>query len=102
MLPNPDNSCAYDNDLAAGCGHKVHVVEFFAKHHICCLECGERRKVQIPHRRLRVEHIRISSGGSFVEVRRKLEGTVPKLDSGIAEALLASPAAKPPLRRREA
>src|SRR6202162_3242885 len=34
-----------------------------------------------------VEHIRISSGRSFLEVRRKLEGTVPKLDSGIAEAL---------------
>src|SRR5579863_9084284 len=34
-----------------------------------------------------VEHIRISSGRSFVEVRRKLEGTVPKLDTGIAEAL---------------
>jgi hypothetical protein len=33
-----------------------------------------------------VEHIRISSGRSFVEVRRKLEGTV-KLDSGIAEEL---------------
>jgi len=25
----------------------VHVVEFFAKHHICRLECGEGRKVQI-------------------------------------------------------
>jgi len=34
-----------------------------------------------------VEHIGISSGRSFVEVRRNLEGTVPKLDSGIAEAL---------------
>ena len=34
-----------------------------------------------------VEHIRISSGRSFAEVRRKLEGTVPKLDTGIAEAL---------------
>ena len=34
-----------------------------------------------------VEHIRISSGRSFVEVRRKLESTVPKLDSGIAEVL---------------
>jgi hypothetical protein len=34
-------------DLAAGCGHKVHVVEFFAQHHICRLECGEGRKVQI-------------------------------------------------------
>src|ERR1700683_244855 len=34
-----------------------------------------------------VEHIRISSARSFGEVRRKLEGTVPKLDTGIAEAL---------------
>ena len=34
-----------------------------------------------------VEHIRISSGQSFAEVRRKLEGTVPKLDTGIAVAL---------------
>jgi uncharacterized protein (DUF302 family) len=34
-----------------------------------------------------VEHIRISSERSFAEVRRRLEGTVPKLDTGIAEAL---------------
>ena len=34
-----------------------------------------------------VEHIRISSGWPFAEVRTKLEGTVPKLDIGIAEAL---------------
>jgi hypothetical protein len=34
-----------------------------------------------------VEHIRISSGRSFAEVRRKLEGTIPKLDTGIAEVL---------------
>jgi uncharacterized protein (DUF302 family) len=34
-----------------------------------------------------VEHIRISSGRSFTEVRRKLESTVPKLDTGIFEAL---------------
>jgi uncharacterized protein (DUF302 family) len=34
-----------------------------------------------------VEHIRISSGRSFVEVRRRLEGTLPKLDAGIAELL---------------
>ena len=34
-----------------------------------------------------IEHIRISSGRPFAEVRRKLEGTVPKLDTGIAEAL---------------
>ena len=34
-----------------------------------------------------VEHIRISSGRSFAGVRRKLEDTVPKLDTGIAEAL---------------
>jgi uncharacterized protein (DUF302 family) len=34
-----------------------------------------------------VEHIRISSGRPFAEVRRKLEATVPKLDTGIGEAL---------------
>ena len=34
-----------------------------------------------------VEHIGISSELSFAEVRRKLDGTVPKLDTGIAEAL---------------
>lgn len=34
-----------------------------------------------------VEHIRIGSGRPFAEVRRKLESTVPKLDTGIAEAL---------------
>jgi hypothetical protein len=34
-----------------------------------------------------VEHIRITSGRPFAEVRRKLEDTVPKLDTSIAEAL---------------
>jgi uncharacterized protein (DUF302 family) len=34
-----------------------------------------------------VEHIRISSGRPFAEVRRRLEGAVPRLDAGIAEAL---------------
>jgi hypothetical protein len=34
-----------------------------------------------------VEHIRISSKRSFAEVCRKLEGNVPKLDTGIAEVL---------------
>jgi len=34
-----------------------------------------------------VEHIRISSRRPFAEVRRKLEGTVPKLDTDIAEVL---------------
>jgi hypothetical protein len=34
-----------------------------------------------------VEHIRISSRRSFAEVHRKLEGTVPRLDTGIAQAL---------------
>jgi uncharacterized protein (DUF302 family) len=37
-----------------------------------------------------VVHIRISSGRPFTEVRRKLEGTVPKLDPGVAEALRSS------------
>jgi uncharacterized protein (DUF302 family) len=34
-----------------------------------------------------VEHITIRSGRSFAEVRQKLEDTLPKLDTGIAEAL---------------
>jgi uncharacterized protein (DUF302 family) len=34
-----------------------------------------------------VEHIRIASGQPFAEVRRKLEGTVAKLDTSIAETL---------------
>jgi uncharacterized protein (DUF302 family) len=34
-----------------------------------------------------VEHIRISSRRSFAEVRRKLESTIPKLDTAIADAL---------------
>jgi uncharacterized protein (DUF302 family) len=34
-----------------------------------------------------VEHIRIASERPFADVRRKLEGTVPKLDTAIAEAL---------------
>jgi uncharacterized protein (DUF302 family) len=34
-----------------------------------------------------VEHITISSGRSFADVRRRLEDSVPKLDRGIAEAL---------------
>jgi uncharacterized protein (DUF302 family) len=41
----------------------------------------------ITSHKIAVEHIRISSGRSFAEVRRKLEDTVPKLDTGIAEAL---------------
>jgi uncharacterized protein (DUF302 family) len=34
-----------------------------------------------------VEHIKISSERSFAEVRRRLEGTLPKLDASIAEVL---------------
>jgi uncharacterized protein (DUF302 family) len=34
-----------------------------------------------------VEHIKISSERSFAEVRRRLEGTLPKLDASIAELL---------------
>ena len=44
-------------------------------------------QVFITSQTIAVEHIRISSERSFAEVRRKLEGTVPKLDTGIAEAL---------------
>jgi hypothetical protein len=44
-------------------------------------------QASITSQTITVEHIRISSERSFAEVRRKLEGTVPKLDTGIAEAL---------------
>jgi uncharacterized protein (DUF302 family) len=41
----------------------------------------------VKSRTIAVEHIRIPSARTFAEVRRKLEGTVPKLDPSIAEAL---------------
>jgi hypothetical protein len=41
----------------------------------------------VTSRTIAVEHIRISSQRPFAEVRQKLEGTVPKLDPTIAEAL---------------
>jgi hypothetical protein len=34
-----------------------------------------------------VEHIKISSERSFAEVRRRLEGALPKLEASIAQAL---------------
>ena len=44
-------------------------------------------QASITSQTITVEHIRISSELSFAEVRRKFEGTVPKLNTGIAEAL---------------
>jgi len=44
-------------------------------------------QVSVTSQTIAVEHFRISSGRPFAEVRRKLEGTVPKLDTGISEAL---------------
>ena len=44
-------------------------------------------QASITSQTITVEHIRISSGRPFAEVRRRLEGTVPKLDTSIAEAL---------------
>ena len=44
-------------------------------------------QASVTSRMIAVEHITISSGRPFAEVRRKLESTVPKLDAGIAEAL---------------
>jgi uncharacterized protein (DUF302 family) len=41
----------------------------------------------VTSRTIAVEHIRISSGRPFAEVRRRLEGTVPKLATSIDEAL---------------
>jgi hypothetical protein len=36
---------------------------------------------QVKSQRITVEHIRISSERPFEEVRRKLEGTIPNLDT---------------------
>jgi hypothetical protein len=44
-------------------------------------------QASVTSRTIAVEHIRISSRRPFAEVRRKLEGTAPKLDTGIAEVL---------------
>ena len=44
-------------------------------------------QASITSQTITVEHIRFSSELSFAEVRRKFEGTVPKLNTGIAEAL---------------
>jgi hypothetical protein len=44
-------------------------------------------KISVTSRTIAVEHIRISSGRPFAEVRRRLEGAVPRLDAGIAAAL---------------
>jgi uncharacterized protein (DUF302 family) len=41
----------------------------------------------VTSRTVAVEHIRISSKWPFAEVRRKLEGAVPKLDGSIVNAL---------------
>jgi uncharacterized protein (DUF302 family) len=49
--------------------------------------CQVNTQPAVTSRTIAVEHIRISSGRPFAEVRRKLEGTVPKLDTRIAEAL---------------
>ena len=43
--------------------------------------------VEVGRKTISVEHIRISSERPFAEVRRNLEGLLPKLDTGIAEAL---------------
>jgi len=41
----------------------------------------------VTSRTIAVEHIRISSERPFAEVRRRLEGAVPRLDASIAAAL---------------
>jgi hypothetical protein len=54
---------------------------------------GQRNMTEVPTKAsvtshtIAIEHIRISSGRPFAEVRRKLEAKVPRLDTGIAEAL---------------
>ena len=44
-------------------------------------------KTSVTSQTIAVEHIRISSERPFAEVRRNLEGTVPKLDASIADVL---------------
>jgi uncharacterized protein (DUF302 family) len=44
-------------------------------------------QASVTSRTIAVEHIRISSRRPFAEVRRKLGGILPKLDTGIAEVL---------------
>ena len=48
---------------------------------------GAPTKSTVTSHTIAVEHVRISSQRSFTEVQRKLEGTVPRLDAGIADAL---------------
>jgi hypothetical protein len=45
-------------------------------------------QASVASRTIAVEHIRISSGRPFAEVRRKLEDSVPRLDPSISEALV--------------
>jgi hypothetical protein len=45
------------------------------------------RQAVLASRTISVEHVRISSERSFAEVRRRLEGTLPKLDASFAEFL---------------
>ena len=48
---------------------------------------SEMTKASAASHTIAVEHIRIVSARPFAEVRRKLEGSLPKLDPSIAEAL---------------
>jgi hypothetical protein len=47
----------------------------------------EARQATFTSQTIAVEHIKISSERSFAEVRRRLEGTLPKLNANIAKAL---------------
>jgi uncharacterized protein (DUF302 family) len=44
-------------------------------------------RASIKSQTITVEHITVSSGRPFAEVRRKLEATVPKLDASIVDVL---------------
>jgi hypothetical protein len=47
----------------------------------------QARQATFTSQTIAVEHIKISSERSFAEVRRRLEGTLPKLNASIAKAL---------------
>jgi len=48
-------------------------------------------QVSVTSRTIAVEHIRISSGRPFAEVRRRLEGAVLRLDPGICDCYAEPP-----------
>jgi hypothetical protein len=58
-------------------------------------------QVVLTSQTIAVEHITIASKRPFAEVRRKLEGVLPKLDASIAEALRRGDQKRSPAATRQ-